>query len=139
MANIDLDNYYSRGSHAYDLPVKNRPKRTPRPTPRLAPRQRRLSVPNIVVKQGISKHTLLLLLALFACAFMAVYYVASVQYNHRQLRQTSAEITRIQREITNARSIINSSYNLAEVEEAAERLGLSRPAPHQERRIYIRR
>ena len=139
MANVDYGKYYSRGAHAYDVPARALPKRTPQPKPQVTPRKKRQPERSIVIKMGISKYTLLLLMAIFACAFMAVYYVAAVQYNNRQIRIVRSEITETQRQITNTRSVINGSYNLAEVEAAAERLGLARPEPHQQIRVYLSR
>jgi len=137
--------YYSHGSNAYDVAtaparqpqIAPKPGRTPRPE--RAPRQKRQVAESIFVKKGMSLYTFAIIAILFVCAFASVYYGAEVQYNNRQTRLVRTEITETQRQITNTRSIIDGSYNLAEVEVAAERLGLARPQPHQQIRVYIPR
>ena len=132
--------YYSHGSHAYD--VATVPLSTPQvvvPKPKRAVRPKRQAVEEVIVKKGISLYTIAIIGIVFACAFAAVYFGAEVQYNNRQARLVRQEIVETQRQISTTRSVINSSFNLAEVEALAERFGLARPEPHQQIRVYIPR
>ena len=94
---------------------------------------------NITVKRGTSFLTIALVMVLVLCALAAVNYVSAVQSYNRDIRLTQNERANTRSATANMRSILNESYNLSEVEEMAPRLGLARPMPHQEVRVYIRR
>jgi hypothetical protein len=141
--NIYRDNrsYYSKYSHAYNIPAYTPPMPAARPEPFRGTVVRPAARPErkVVVKQkmAISRLTYVFILLVVVCAFANVYFIAAIQGNNREIRQISSERADVRRQTLTERSIINESYNLAELDEMAPKLGLAKPAPHQEIRVYV--
>jgi hypothetical protein len=148
-ANIDRINYnlskkyYTSSSHALDIKTRTVPAFRPKPAPSPLPQPVLVPEPAAVTvirtKMRLSLLTYIMVAVIAACAFSSVYYRATVQANHREVKLVENERLELSRQTAAARSVLSESYNLAEVEAMAAEFGLTKPAPHQEIRVYVNR
>jgi cell division protein FtsL len=88
----------------------------------------------------LTRQRLLILVGLFAGAFLALFYVweswQSV-YWLNQLHKSDQELSALENQRENLRFDVAQAFSLIKIEEAARRLGMIRPSPDNKTLNYI--